>query len=203
MGATGSGKSTLLNLLLRFWAPTQGSIRLGGHDLAAFHGEDLRRHIAVVGQHTHLFAATIRENLLIANPDAPQAALEQSCEAAQIHAFIAGLPEAYDTWLGETGVRLSGGQARRIAVARALLKDAPILLLDEPTEGLDGQTESSLMAAIDRLMDGRTVLLISHRAAGLEAMGEILVLDSGRVRERGTHRQLLSGELYPRLLGLL
>jgi ATP-binding cassette subfamily C protein CydC len=202
VGSTGSGKSTLFNLLLRFWAPDQGSIHLGGHDLSAFHGEDLRRHIAVVSQHTHLFAATIRENLLLANPDAPQAALEQACEAAQIHRFIAGLPEGYDTWLGDTGVRLSGGQARRIAIARALLKDAPILLLDEPTEGLDGPTESSLMAAIDDLMRGRTVLLISHRGMGLEAMGEILVLDSGRVRERGTHRQLLGAEHYPHLLGL-
>ncbi len=202
VGSTGSGKSTLLNLLLRFWAPDQGSIRVGGHDLASFHGEDLRRHIAVVSQHTHLFAATIRENLLLANPDASQAALEQACEAAQIHGFIAGLPDGYDTWLGETGVRLSGGQARRIAIARALLKDAPILLLDEPTEGLDGPTERSVMAAIDDLMRGRTVLLISHRTAGLEAMGEIVVLDSGRIRERGTHQQLLATEHYPRLLGL-
>lgn len=202
VGATGSGKSTLCNLLMRFWAPQQGSIRLGGYDLAAFRDEDLRRRIAVVSQDTHLFAATIRENLLLANPEAPQAALERACDTAQIHEFIAGLPEGYDTWLGETGVRLSGGQARRIAVARALLKDAPILLLDEPTEGLDGLTERSLMVAIDRLMHGRTVLLISHRTAGLEAMDEILVLDSGRVRERGTHRQLLAGEHYPRLLAL-
>lgn len=202
VGATGSGKSTLCNLLLRFWAPTRGSIRLGGYDLATFREEDLRRHIAVVSQGTHLFAATIRDNLLVANPEVPQAALEQACDAAQIHEFIAGLPEGYDTWLGETGVRLSGGQARRIAVARALLRDAPILLLDEPTEGLDGQTERSLMTAIDRLMVGRTVLLISHRTVGLEAMDEILVLDSGTVRERGTHKQLLTAEHYPRLLAL-
>ncbi len=202
VGASGSGKSTLFNLLLRFWAPDLGSIRMGGHDLATFHGEDLRRHVALVSQHTHLFAATIRENLLLANPQAPQGALEHACEAAQIHAFIAGLPEGYDTWVGETGVRLSGGQARRIAIARALLKDAPILLLDEPTEGLDGRTEASIMAAIDHLMRGRTVLLITHRTIGLEPMDEILVLDEGRVRERGTHRQLLAAEYYPRLLGL-
>jgi ATP-binding cassette subfamily C protein CydC len=202
VGASGAGKSTLFNLLLRFWAPDQGSIRLGGHDLARFHGEDLRRHIAVVSQHSHLFAATIRDNLLLANPQASQGALEQACEVAQIHAFIAALPEGYDTWVGETGVRLSGGQARRIAVARALLKDAPILLLDEPTEGLDGRTEASLMAAIDCLMQGRTVLLITHRALGLGPMDEILVLDAGRVCERGTHRQLAAAEHYPRLLGL-
>jgi ATP-binding cassette subfamily C protein CydC len=202
VGATGSGKSTLFNLLLRFWAPDQGQIRLGGHDLATFRGEDLRRQVAVVSQHSHLFDATIRDNLLLANPQAPQGALEQACQAAQIHDFIAGLPEGYDTWAGETGVRLSGGQARRVAVARALLKDAPILLLDEPTEGLDAPTERALMAAIDQLMRGRTVLLITHRPLGLTAMDEILVLDAGRIVERGTHRDLLSAEHYPRLLGL-
>jgi ATP-binding cassette subfamily C protein CydC len=191
VGASGAGKSTLLNLLLRFWAPDQGQIRLGGHDLAAFRGDDLRRHIAVVSQHSHLFAASIRDNLLLADPGATQAALERACAVAQIHAFIAALPEGYDTWVGETGVRLSGGQARRIAIARALLKDAPILLLDEPTEGLDGATEASLMAALHRLMAGRTVVLITHRAVGLEPMDEILVLDNGRIWARGTHRQLL------------
>jgi ATP-binding cassette subfamily C protein CydC len=202
VGSSGSGKSTLLNLLLRFWAPDLGEVRLGGHDLASFHGEDLRGHIALVSQHSHLFAATIRDNLLLANPAAPQGALEQACVTAQVHQFIAELPDGYDTWVGETGVRLSGGQARRIAVARALLKDAPILLLDEPTEGLDGVTAASVMGAIDRLMEGRTVVLITHSAVGLDAMDEILVLDAGRVRERGTHEALLGAEHYPHLLGL-
>jgi len=185
IGATGSGKSTLFNLLLRFWAPDSGSIRVGGHDILDFHGDDLRRHIAVVSQHTHLFDATIRENLLIANPDAPQTAIEAACRVAQIHDFIAELPEGYDTWVGETGVRLSGGQGRRIAVARALLKDAPILLLDEPTEGLDAATERDLMQALDTLMVGRTVLLITHRPAGLDWVDQVLVLDQGRELARG------------------
>jgi len=185
IGATGSGKSTLFNLMLRFWAPDSGSIRIGGHDILDFHGEDLRRHIAVVSQHTHLFDATIRENLLIANPEASQAAIEAACRVAQIHDFIAGLPEGYDTWVGETGVRLSGGQGRRIAVARALLKDAPILLLDEPTEGLDAATERDLMQALDTLMVGRTVLLITHRPAGLDWVDQVLVLDQGRELARG------------------
>lgn len=185
IGATGSGKSTLFNLLLRFWEPQEGTIHIGGHDIASFRGEDLRRHIAVVSQHTHLFDATIRENLLIAQPAASQGALEAACRVAQIHDFIAGLPEGYDTWVGETGVRLSGGQARRIAVARALLKDAPILLLDEPTEGLDPGTERDLMRALDRLMRGRTVLLITHRPAGLDWVDQVLVLDQGRERARG------------------
>lgn len=185
IGATGSGKSTLFNLLLRFWVPDAGTIRIGGQDIADFHGDDLRRHIAVVSQHTHLFDATIRENLLIANPDASQDALEQACRVAQIHDFIAELPEGYDTWVGETGVRMSGGQGRRIAVARALLKDAPILLLDEPTEGLDAATERDLMQALDRLMIGRTVLLITHRPAGLDWVDQVLVLDQGRELARG------------------
>jgi ATP-binding cassette, subfamily C, bacterial CydC len=185
IGATGSGKSTLFNLLLRFWAPDSGSIRIGGHDILGFHGDDLRRHIAVVSQHTHLFDATIRENLLLADPEASQEAIESACRVAQIHDFIAELPEGYDTWVGETGVRLSGGQGRRIAVARALLKDAPILLLDEPTEGLDAATERDLMRALDRLMAGRTVLLITHRPSGLDWVDQVLVLDQGRELARG------------------
>ncbi len=185
IGATGSGKSTLFNLLLRFWAPDAGTIRIGGHDILDFHGDDLRRHIAVVSQHSHLFDTTIRENLLIANPDASQGAIEAACRVAQIHDFIAELPEGYDTWVGETGVRLSGGQGRRIAVARALLKDAPILLLDEPTEGLDAATERDLMQALDKLMVGRTVLLITHRPAGLDWVDQVLVLDQGRELARG------------------
>jgi len=202
VGATGSGKSTLLNLLLRFWAPDSGEMRLGGAPLSAFRGEDLRERIALVSQHTHLFDATIRENLLLAAPEASQGRLEQVCRTAQIHDFIAGLPDGYETWVGETGVRVSGGQARRIAIARALLKDAPILLLDEPTEGLDAPTERALMTAVHRLMEGRTVLLITHRPAALVEMDEVLVLDQGRIIERGTHRALLTGAVYPQLLGL-
>ncbi len=202
VGATGSGKSTLFNLLLRFWAPEAGTIQLGGVPLEQFPGEDLRSRIALVSQHTHLFDTSIRENLLIAAPDAPQGLLEQACATAQIHDFIADLPDGYDTWVGETGVRLSGGQARRIAIARALLRDAPILLLDEPTEGLDAVTERALMDAVQQLMEGRTVLMITHRPVALAQMDEILVLDHGRIIERGTHAELLKAPIYPRLLGL-
>ena len=202
VGATGSGKSTLLNLLLGFWRQDAGTIRLGGEPLSAYRGEDLRTRIALVSQHTHLFDASIRENLLLAAPDAPQGRLEQACETAQIHAFIEALPEGYDTWVGETGVRVSGGQARRIAIARALLRDAPILLLDEPTEGLDAATERALMDAIRVLMQGRSTLLITHRPVALADMDEILVMQRGRVVERGNHQQLLAAEHYPRLLGL-
>jgi ATP-binding cassette, subfamily C, bacterial CydC len=185
IGATGSGKSTLFNLLLRFWTPDGGTIRVGGQDIATIQGDDLRRLITVVSQNTHLFDATIRENLLLAHPAATQEAIEDACRVAQIHDFIAELPEGYDTWVGETGVRMSGGQGRRIAVARALLKNAPILLLDEPTEGLDAATERDLMRALDRLMVGRTVLLITHRPAGLDWVDQVLVLDQGRELARG------------------
>ncbi len=202
VGATGCGKTTLFNLLLRFWAPDAGDILLGGAPLADFRGGDLRERIALVSQQTHLFDASIRENLLLAAPDASQAQLEQACRSAQIHDFIAALPEGYDTWAGETGVRLSGGQARRIAIARALLRDAPVLLLDEPTEGLDAGTEHALMAALRTLMAGRTVLMITHRAAALADMDRVLVLAAGRIVEQGTHQELLRADRYPRLLGL-
>jgi len=192
VGATGSGKSTLVNLVLRFWEPQSGEIRLGDYPLSAFRGEDLRRKVAVVSQHTHLFNTTVGENLLLANPDAPRAALEQACRTAQIHDFIASQPDGYDTWVGEAGLKLSGGQARRVAIAQALLKDAPILILDEPTEGLDAPTERELMAALYRLMEGRSVLLITHRLVGVEAFDEILVLEQGRVVERGDHATLLA-----------
>ena len=192
VGATGSGKTTLVNLLVRFWEPQSGEVRLGGRLLSAFRGEDLRRRIAVVSQHTQLFNATVRENLLLANPEASQPALEHACRIAQIHEFIESQPDGYDTWVGEAGLKLSGGQARRLAIARALMKDAPILILDEPSEGLDAPTERELMAALSPWMQGRSVLLITHRLAGIEAFDEILVLEQGRVVERGDHATLLA-----------
>ncbi|WP_295393026.1 thiol reductant ABC exporter subunit CydC [uncultured Thiodictyon sp.] len=202
VGSSGSGKTTLFNLLLRFWAPDRGEIRFGGHDLADYGGEEVRRHLALVSQHSHLFNASIRDNLLLARPDASQADLDTACRAAQVHDFIAALPVGYDTWVGETGVRLSGGEARRIAVARAILKDAPILLLDEPTEGLDAAAERALLQAVGRLMAGRTVLLVTHRPVGLEDMDEILLLDAGRIAARGTYAELIAQGRLPRLLRL-
>jgi len=177
VGPSGAGKSTLVQLLLRFRAPDQGRILLGGHDLSYFKGEDLRRHMAVVSQQTHLFTGTLRENLKLANPNAPQDAIEQACRTAQIHDFIAGQPDGYDTWVGEAGLTLSGGQARRIAIARALLKDAPILVLDEPTEGLDNPNAEAVLQSVDRLMKGRTVLIITHRRDALCAVDQVLDLN--------------------------
>ncbi|MFT0172172.1 thiol reductant ABC exporter subunit CydC [Paraburkholderia mimosarum] len=181
VGASGAGKSTLVQLLLRFRDYSIGRIELGGLDLRDCAAEAVRSRIAVVSQDTWLFNDTIRANLLIARPDADQASLEAACRDAQLHAFICSLPQGYDTQVGEAGTRLSGGQARRLAIARALLRDAPILVLDEPTEGLDTETEQALMAAVVKLMAGRSVVLITHRLEGLAGQFDrILVLDECR-----------------------
>jgi len=178
VGTSGAGKSTLVQLLLRFRDYSAGRIELGGVDLRDCAAEAVRARIAVVSQETYLFNDTIRANLLIARPDADQAKLEAACRDAQLHDFIAGLPQGYDTQIGEAGTRLSGGQARRLAIARALLLDAPILVLDEPTEGLDTITGRALMAAIVKLMAGRSVLLITHKLAHVtEQFDQVLVLD--------------------------
>ncbi|MBB1125605.1 thiol reductant ABC exporter subunit CydC [Thiospirillum jenense] len=202
VGATGSGKTSLFNLLLKFWSPTSGAILLGGQSLAELASESVRQQIALVSQQTYLFNTTIAENLRLAAPNATLAELEDACKIAQIHDWIATLPDGYATWVGETGVRVSGGQARRIAIARALLKNAPLLLLDEPTEGLDAETERALMLALQQLMRGRTTILITHRPVALAAMDEVLVLEHGRIKTRGTHAELVRDVNYTRLLGL-
>ena len=192
VGASGAGKSSIVRVALRFWEYQEGEIHLGGHDLRRYQPEDVRSLIAVVSQDTHLFNATIRDNLLLAAPGADEQTLARAARAAQIHDFIAALPEGYDTWVGEAGARLSAGEGRRVAIARALLKDAPILLLDEPTENLDAQTELAVLEALDRLMTGRSVLLITHKPAVLASRAdEILVLERGRIVQRGTHAELL------------
>jgi len=200
VGASGSGKTSIANVLLRFWEYQEGTIRLGGHDLREYRSDDIRRLVAVVAQDAHLFNATIRDNLLLANPGADDAALIRACQAAQLHDFIAAQPEGYDSYVGEAGMKLSGGQARRLAIARALLKDAPILILDEPTEGLDAATEQALLQSLDRLMAGRTVLLVSHRPAALDTVDEVLVLDRGRIVERGAPRVLAAQGRHYRAL---
>jgi len=200
LGPSGAGKSSVVQLLLRLREFQQGEIGLGGNDLRSYRGEDLRALIAVVSQDTYLFNATVLENLCIADPHADRQAIERAARAAQIHDFIASLPEGYMSQVGEAGVRLSAGQARRVAIARALLRDAPILLLDEPTENLDPPTERALLADIDRLMAGRTVLLITHKlGSALERVDQVLLLERGRVVERGSHAGLLRGsERYAR-----
>jgi ATP-binding cassette subfamily C protein CydC len=202
VGATGCGKSTLASLLLRFREPTGGSILLNEYPLQHYSGEALRVHIAALTQQTHLFNTTIRDNLLLARPDADRQAIEQACEAVLIHDYITAQPDGYDTITGETGVRLSGGQARRIAIARALLKNAPLLILDEPTEGVDPETARQLMANILARVEARRqgLLLITHQLQGLERMDEILVMVEGRVVESGSHQALVDARGHYRRL---
>ena len=200
VGPSGAGKSSLVNLLLRFWEYQRGQILLGGVDLRQVSMDQLRQKIAVISQTTYLFNASLRDNLRLAKAQASQAQIEQAAIQAGIHSFIQGLPDGYETWIGEQGVRLSGGERQRLAIARALLKDAPILVLDEATANLDPLTESQVLQSIHFLMQDRTTLMITHRLVQMEAMDEILVLDRGRVVERGRHIELMAaGGLYWRM----
>ena len=192
VGPSGAGKSTLAYLLLRFWDPSAGTIRLAEHTLPEYRLEDLRKVVGVLSQRTDLFTGTVRENLLLAHPDADERELDAAARKAELLTTIRGLPEGWDTWIGEQGLQLSGGQRRRLAIARLLLRDPPILVLDEPTAGLDAITERRLLRTLHELMEGRTTILITHRLVAMEDMDEILVLDRGRVVERGTHNALLA-----------
>jgi ATP-binding cassette subfamily C protein CydCD len=203
VGPSGAGKSTLVNLLLRFWDFNEGQILLGGQDIRDYAQEDVRRCIGVVSQNAYLFSATVRDNLRIARPGASQAEIIEAAELANIHAFIESLPEGYETWVGEQGLRLSGGERQRLAIARTLLQDTPLLVLDEATANLDALTERDVLRSIFDLAKDRSLLLITHRLVGLEAMDEILVLDQGRVVERGRQEELLqAGGLYRRMWDL-
>ena len=181
VGASGSGKSSLAGALLRLY-PCAGTVTLGGVPLDAWRGDDLRARIALVDQQPYLFDASLRDNLRLARPDASDAQLAQAVRRAQLDDYVAGLPQGLDTWVGENGVRVSGGEARRIAIARALLADAPILILDEPLEGLDAGTAARLYRALDEAMAGRSVLLITHRLGQLSALvDEVATLRGGRI----------------------
>jgi len=192
VGPSGAGKSTLTNLALRFWDPASGQIRLNGQDIRQCRLSDLRDLIGVVAQDTYIFNETLRANLLLAKPGASQAEIETALAQAQLSEFVRQLPQGLKTWVGEQGVKLSGGERQRLAIARALLKNAPILMLDEATANLDPITERALLDALDALTRGRTTLQITHRLLSMERMDEILVLDRGRIVERGTHDRLLA-----------
>ncbi|BCO30740.1 lipid A export ATP-binding/permease protein MsbA [Thiohalobacter sp. COW1] len=195
VGRSGSGKSTLANLIPRFYEPESGRIRLDGVDLHDYRLADLRRQIALVGQEVVLFNDTVARNIAYGQcQDAPRAAIERAAELASAMDFIRELPQGLDTPVGEHGLLLSGGQRQRIAIARALLKDAPILILDEATSALDSESERAIQAALERLMQGRTTLVIAHRLSTVERADCILVLDQGRVVEAGRHAELLARE---------
>ncbi len=200
VGPSGAGKTTVTYLVPRFYDPQAGRILLDGHDLRELGQEQLRRHIGMVTQETFLFHATLRENLLYARPDATEAQLTDACRAANIHDFIQGLPEGYDTVVGERGFRLSGGEKQRVSIARALLKDPAILILDEATSSLDATSEYLIQTALETLLQGRTSLIIAHRLSTILTADRIVVVDRGRVQDMGRHDQLLTrGGLYAEL----
>jgi subfamily B ATP-binding cassette protein MsbA len=204
VGPSGGGKSTLLNLIPRFYDVTGGRVTLDGQDVRDLTLASLRRRIALVTQEPFLFDDTLRANIAYARPEASQEEIEAAARAAAAHDFILALPEGYDTQAGEAGLRLSGGQRQRIAIARAFLKDAPILLLDEATSALDAESEAQVQAALSRLMEGRTTLLIAHRLSTVRNADRIYVLDQGRIVEAGAHDDLVAaGALYARLAGAL
>jgi ATP-binding cassette subfamily C protein CydCD len=203
VGPSGAGKSTIANLLLRFWDYSSGEITLSGESLKEQNQDQVRERIGLVSQNTYFFNTSIFENLRFARRKVTKEEVEAACKAAQIHDFILSLPKRYDTLIGEQGLRLSGGERQRLAIARVLIKDAPILILDEPTANLDPLTEKQVLETLFNVMKRKTSLLITHRLVGLENMDEILVMDHGQIVERGTHAALKNSDgLYRRLLDL-
>jgi subfamily B ATP-binding cassette protein MsbA len=191
-GASGSGKSSLINLLPRFYAPTSGKILWDGRDLSTIQSRELRSQIALVSQDVVLFDASVAENIGLGRLGATRVEIEEAARKAFAYDFIKALPKGYETRVGERGVMLSGGQKARISLARAFLRNAPILILDEATAALDADSETEVQKTIDQLEEGRTVLCIAHRLSTLANMDEIVVLDAGRIAERGTFSALIA-----------
>jgi ATP-binding cassette subfamily B protein/subfamily B ATP-binding cassette protein MsbA len=197
VGPSGAGKTTLVNLLVRFFDPWSGHVTVDGHDVRTLQIRSLRQQVAVVLQEPFIFQLSVADNIAYGRPDATRAEIEAAAAAANADGFIVRLPQGYDTVVGERGATLSGGEKQRLSIARALLKDAPILILDEPTSAQDAQTEALLLDALDRLMKGRTTFVIAHRLSTIRSADLIVVLDRGEIVERGRHDELAaSGGLY-------
>ncbi len=203
VGPSGAGKTTIIQLIQRFYDPDSGTISIDGTPINTLNRDAFRKHIALVPQDPVIFAASARENIRFGRPDATDAEIEIAAKAAAAHDFITGLPDGYDSWLGERGVMLSGGQKQRIAIARAILRDAPVLLLDEATSALDAESERAVQKAVDELSEGRTTIIVAHRLATVKKADRIIVMDEGRVVSTGAHDALVSEDgLYARLARL-
>ena len=203
VGPSGAGKSTLFHLLLRFYDPGAGLVRLCGEDLRALALHDIRGYIGLVPQEPALFSTTVSDNIAFGRPEADRAEIIMAARQAEAHDFITELEHGYDTPVGEKGVRLSGGQRQRIAIARAILRDPGLLLLDEATSALDARSEAAVQAALERLMQDRTSIVIAHRLATVIRADRIFLMENGRVSATGTHEQLINeSALYRHLADL-
>jgi ABC-type multidrug transport system fused ATPase/permease subunit len=201
VGTSGAGKSTVINLMLRFWDPEAGRILLGGRDIRRYPMTEFRRLFSVVSQDVFLFSDSIRENIRLGRPEASDVEVEEVAVKARFHDFITTLPQGYDTLVGERGVRLSGGERQRIAIARALLKGAPILILDEATSSLDAENEKAIKDTLMEHREGRTTIMIAHRLSTVVDADWIFVINEGRVAEQGRHEDLIARKgRYARLV---
>jgi len=203
VGPSGAGKSTVVDLLSRFYDVSSGAVRIDGQDVRTLRVDDLRSLMGIVSQETVLFHDTVRANIAYARPDASDEQIRAAARAANAHDFVQAMPQGYDTVVGERGVELSGGQRQRIAIARALLRDPPILILDEATSALDSESERLIQEAVEELLEGRTVFVVAHRLSTIQRADQILLLEDGEIVERGDHATLLarSGR-YKRLYDL-
>lgn len=200
VGPTGAGKTTIINLVPRFYDPSGGMVRIDGQDIRRFKQKSLREQISFVLQDTLLFHGPIWQNIAYGKPDASREEILRAAELANASEFIEKMPEGYDTLVGERGVTLSGGQRQRIAIARAIIRNTPILILDEPSSGLDAASEHLVFEALDRLMEGKTCIIVAHRLSTIRRADVIFVVENGAIAERGTHEELLkAGGLYFRL----